>query len=82
MTKTISVTLPAELFQRLEAAKKARGGERSKIVQRALAYYLDLEGPDPKVVKRWNDAYARVAEEEAQQAEKWRDTQVKALGQP
>ena len=83
MTKTVSITVPAELFKRLEDLRRERGGEeRSKIIQRALSYYLELQGPDSRVVRRWQAAYARVAAQEQQSAESWRTAQARSLGQP
>jgi len=83
MTHTVSVTLPEDLYRRLEELRRQAGGtERSKVIQRALALYMDLQGPDPKVVRRWQAAYARVGSDEAVQSEKWRGAQAGSLGQP
>lgn len=83
MSRTVSVTLPDDLYRRLEELRREKGGaERSRIIQQALAYYLSLQGPDPKVVRRWKEAYAKAGDLEEEAGARWQQAQAKALGQP
>ncbi len=83
MTRTISVTLPEDILIRLKGLEKKRGQrERSKIIHMALRFYFELQGPDPKVVRRWGGAYAKAASLESSDAKKWGSTQSQAFGQP
>lgn len=83
MTKTISVTLPQDILRRLKDLGKERGErERSKIIQMALRFYFELQEPDPRVVRRWGDAYAKAGSQESLGAKKWGRAQSGALGEP
>ena len=83
MTRTISVTLPEEDYQRLAALEKERGSrERSRIIQQALRFFFGSQGPNPKVIKRWASAYAEAAGREADDASQWARPQARALGEP
>ena len=69
--KTISFTIPEELFARLERLRRRKRLERSRVIQRALELYLGLHGPDPRVLSRWGEVYDRLGAEEADAAERW-----------
>lgn len=82
MAKTISVTLPEALYARIEKARRAKGANRSELVQEALTYYLELQGPDPEVLRRWEQAYAKSDGAESKSAGEWGTAQAGALGKP
>ena len=82
MAKTISVTLPEGLYARIEAARRAKGAKRSELVQEALTYYLELQGPDPEIIRRWEKAYSKLGAREVKSAAEWRPAQSGALGKP
>ncbi len=83
MTRTISVTLPEEDYQRLAILEKERGGrERSRIIQQALRFFFASSGSDSKVLKRWASSYAKAARREAADASTWSQAQAGALGEP
>lgn len=83
MTRTISITLEEGLFRRLEEFRRALGHvERSGLVQRALRFYLAEQGPDPRVLRRWAGAYAKVREREAALVGDWSAVQADSLGRP
>ncbi|MBI5245088.1 MAG: ribbon-helix-helix protein, CopG family [Elusimicrobia bacterium] len=83
MTRTISVTLPEDILDRLNELVKKRGErERSKLILSALRFYFELQGPDQGVSSRWSAAYAKASRQESADAGKWGRAQSQALGWP
>lgn len=64
MTKRAAISLPDELFQRVERQRKRAGKDRSSFIQEALGDYLARTDEDAKV-KAYFDGYARVPDDDA-----------------
>lgn len=79
--KTIAVTLPESLSEKLEKIKREKKYTRSSIVRKALEYYLEEE-VKPETLKKYKPLYERVAKSEEKMAKKLLPTVRKIMYQP
>jgi Arc/MetJ-type ribon-helix-helix transcriptional regulator len=59
VTKRIAVSLPDELFRRMERVRKGRRVARSKLVQEALGEYVERRD-EQTLEKAYFDGYRRI----------------------
>jgi len=66
-TKKIAISLPIEVFRKVEKARKKTGESRSALIRRSIEYVFSKEEHDA-LVKQYIDGYTKYpeTEEEAQ----------------
>jgi len=62
-TKKIAISLPADVFRKVEKARKKTGESRSALIRRSIEYVLNKEEHDA-LVKQYIDGYTKYPETE------------------
>lgn len=79
--RTITITLPESLAEKLEKIREKKDYTRSNIVRKALEYYFEEE-INSKIIKKYRPLYARVAKSEEKMAKKLLPAVRKIIHQP
>lgn len=82
MTKKVAISLPDDLYQRLEQLRRRRGDPRSLVIQEALGEYL-VRRERREQIEAYIRGYTEMPETEQEMAETeaWQRAAAKALAE-
>lgn len=79
--KTIAITLPESLTEKLEKIKRKKNDTRSNVVRKALEYYLEEE-VNPQILRKYKPLYERITKDEEKIAKRLLPAVRKIIHQP